>query len=105
MPYKKYRPRPWIYKKPAFDIKERDPFYNSTAWRKVRLQYKKKNPLCENCERHDILKEGRDVDHIIPMKQGGDKLSYSNLQTLCRSCHNRKSAKDYHKYKKEQENK
>jgi 5-methylcytosine-specific restriction protein A len=102
MPKIKYKSKPWIYKKPAFDMKERDPFYNSTAWRKVRLLYKKKFPLCANCQRKGIIKEARDIDHIIPLKQNGDKFSYSNLQSLCRSCHNRKSARDYHKYKNEQ---
>ncbi|HEH4047605.1 TPA: HNH endonuclease, partial [Campylobacter jejuni] len=31
------------------------------------------------------------VDHIIPIKQGGKKLSEENLQSLCLACHNEKT--------------
>ncbi|MFG1530467.1 MAG: HNH endonuclease signature motif containing protein [Thermoplasmata archaeon] len=33
-----------------------------------------------------------DVDHIIEIWAGGAALEYSNLQTVCRPCHRRKSA-------------
>jgi len=49
------------------------------------------NPLCVECE-----SEGRTVvvdvvDHIVPIKQGGSKFGLDNLQSLCHSCHNRKT--------------
>jgi 5-methylcytosine-specific restriction endonuclease McrA len=31
------------------------------------------------------------VDHIHEIAEGGDPLAVSNLQTLCRSCHEKKS--------------
>jgi 5-methylcytosine-specific restriction protein A len=41
------------------------------------------------------LKEGRAsmaeiADHIKPIKEGGARLDINNLQSLCRSCHNKK---------------
>ncbi len=32
-----------------------------------------------------------DVDHIIEIARGGAALEYSNLQTVCRDCHGRKT--------------
>jgi 5-methylcytosine-specific restriction endonuclease McrA len=32
-----------------------------------------------------------DVDHIVEIAAGGAALEYSNLQTVCRSCHSRKT--------------
>ncbi len=30
------------------------------------------------------------IDHIVPLFHGGERLDYSNLQTLCSSCNSRK---------------
>ena len=38
---------------------------------------------CVLCGRAGIL----EVDHVIPMKRGGDVWQLDNLQSLCRSCH------------------
>lgn len=36
----------------------------------------------------------RIVDHIIPIEQGGKRLAKDNVQSLCQTCHNQKTAKD-----------
>jgi 5-methylcytosine-specific restriction protein A len=33
-----------------------------------------------------------EVDHIVEIARGGGSLDYGNLQTLCKSCHRRKTA-------------
>jgi len=38
-----------------------------------------------------------DVDHIIPIHQGGEILGLENIQLLCRGCHIKKSAKERRK--------
>ena len=78
-------------KKTKSFAKVRNPFYNSARWRKLRAIYIRQHPMCEHpqCNR-----KGDVVDHIQPIRQGGEPLSWDNLQTLCHSHHNRKSGKE-----------
>ena len=69
-------------------------FYNSTAWRSLRNYKIQLNPLCEICERKGLTEPAREIDHLQAIKDGGKNLSLSNLQSLCRSCHASKSAKE-----------
>ncbi len=55
------------------------------AWQQLRAKYIKAHPLCEVCGA-----PAKDVDHIVPVQEGGPSV-WSNLQSLCRSCHNRKT--------------
>jgi 5-methylcytosine-specific restriction protein A len=59
-------------------------------WAKVSKYVRRNEPICRICKK--ALAEM--VDHIIPLKQGGDRLALSNLQPLCNKCHNRKTIKD-----------
>ena len=67
-------------------------FYKTARWTKLRSIAMKMNPLCVQCKAEGIINMGDVIDHIIPIKQGGEKLSLANLQTLCHLHHNRKSA-------------
>ena len=69
-------------------------FYDSKAWRKLSKWFRKKNPLCAHCRDKGIAKEAQLVDHIVPIEQGGEPLSESNLQSLCIPCHNTKTAEE-----------
>ena len=70
---------------------ERDPAtrqYYGTEWQKVRRAYISHHPLCEEC-----LKQGRvvpvaQVHHKRPRREGGTN-DFSNLMSLCASCHAR----------------
>jgi 5-methylcytosine-specific restriction protein A len=74
-----------------------DAFYSLARWRKVRLIFLGQNPFCAD-PFGDHKKEGRqyveanNVDHIVPRRDRPD-LAYdkSNLQSLCHSCHSRKT--------------
>jgi len=61
-------------------------------WRKIRKAFLKDNPFCVSCG--DVATE---VDHIIPKTQGG-KDEYDNLQSLCKSCHSSKTAKENNRW-------
>lgn len=74
-----------------YDKSERDKenmkFYQSAAWKKVRKIQLTQHPLCIVCKKPATI-----VDHIIEIRDGGSKLSLSNLQSMCVSCHNAKTA-------------
>lgn len=63
--------------------------YNS-RWQRYRKYFLAKNPLCVECGR-----AGEVVDHVEPHK-GSYQLFWdtSNHQTMCESCHNRKTASE-----------
>ena len=65
----------------------------TTEWSKLSKWYRQQHPLCEMCLKRDLLVAAECVDHIVPKAQGGTD-DESNLQSLCWSCHSRKTAKD-----------
>lgn len=58
-----------------------------SRWRKVRERYISHHPLCELCEAKNLVVIANVVHHKVPLSEGGQRLSLSNLQALCRSCH------------------
>jgi len=66
-------------------------FYRTSAWAEVRLvvlrrdAYRCASPRCTNRASH--------VDHKVPIARGGAGLDPRNLQSLCASCHSRKTAR------------
>jgi 5-methylcytosine-specific restriction protein A len=74
--------------------KQSQSFYNSAAWKKLRSIKLCLDPLCEECYKKGILSKATIADHIVPRKQGGVPLDINNLQSLCQSCHSKKSVKE-----------
>jgi len=67
--------------------------YNG-EWRRYRLDYLAKHPLCVQCLSVGLIREATVVDHIKPHK--GDKQLFwdrSNHQALCKRCHDMKTAR------------
>ena len=64
-------------------------------WRKLRKMVLARDPLCKDPigvhMKHDEVVASNEVDHIIPLSQGGIN-EMDNLRGLCRSCHSRKTA-------------
>ena len=69
-------------------------FYQSAAWRAVRAAFLRAHPVCRLCAARGLLVAARVVDHDTPIKDGGAKYDESNLQCLCTSCHNAKTARE-----------
>ena len=69
-------------------------FYQSKEWKLVKKRHLQIEPLCRECKKKGVLVRATMVDHIVPIKQGGSPLDDSNLQSLCWSCHSRKSAQE-----------
>ena len=63
-----------------------------SRWRTSRNRFLKANPLCAKCKDQGRLVKATVVDHIKPHR--GDKNLFwdeSNWQSLCKSCHDRKT--------------
>lgn len=65
------------------------------TWRKYREKYLIDNQLCVKCLKVGKVLEATVVDHIIPHK-GNMKLFWDrkNHQSLCETCHNKKTASE-----------
>ena len=72
-------------------------FYNN-KWGNVSRLYRIANPLCEMClakgKATDASPGDRKgvTDHIVRIAAGGAKMDALNFMTLCKECHDRKSA-------------
>ena len=72
--------------KPLYDKGE----YNTSQWRKLRMIILNDEPICRECKR----KAASVIDHIKPIRLGGEFWEMENLQPLCTACHNSKSGKE-----------
>lgn len=61
-------------------------------WNKVRMRVLRGNPVCVVCERKGVTSVATEVDHIVPLADGGARFARANLQALCRPCHELKTA-------------
>lgn len=66
-----------------------------SRWRKARLGFLAKHPLCEECNRQGRIVAATVVDHVVP--HCGDQVLFwqrSNWEAKCKSCHDRKTARE-----------
>ena len=64
-----------------------------SKWMKVRAKWFRDHPLCVMCEAKGYANPATQLDHIIPLWQGG-KDDESNYQSLCDVCHKDKTAEE-----------
>jgi 5-methylcytosine-specific restriction protein A len=63
-------------------------------WRRLRDWFIQQNPLCVICERLGKTMQAECVDHIKAHKGNEElRLDPENLQSLCWSCHSKKTVK------------
>jgi 5-methylcytosine-specific restriction protein A len=69
---------------------------NSRVWRdKVRPLKLFRTPWCEYCkERDNTYTLATQVDHIVPLEDGGDPWADENLKSSCFLCHSMKTANE-----------
>jgi 5-methylcytosine-specific restriction protein A len=66
-----------------------------SAWNRVRKAYLAAHPLCEECNKAGRTKAAQLVHHKEPVDKRPDlRLSYSNLESLCKECHEKKHGYD-----------
>lgn len=64
------------------------------TWQRLRLMQLRREPLCrEHQLRRGEIMEATEVDHIVPLSAGGAN-ALENLQSLCKSCHSAKTARE-----------
>ena len=71
---------------------EAQKLYESPQWRALRELHIKRYPLCEMCFAKGRITPAVIVDHKVEIKDGGAPLDSENLQSVCHSCHNKKTA-------------
>jgi 5-methylcytosine-specific restriction protein A len=65
-------------------------WYKAKAWRVLRLQQLRTEPLCRMCRDEGRVTAANVVDHMVPHR--GDHVLFhdpANLQSLCKPCHDR----------------
>lgn len=69
---------------------------------KLRRQKKTANPLCEECERNGYTTLMKEVHHIVSFDGLNDplRLDWDNLESLCKTCHLRKSRVEARKHRR-----
>ena len=77
----------------------RAPWYDTTAWRALRLQHLQENPLCVSCKAKGIITPATELDHIVPISTFSEEdrehqFWHGAKQGLCHSCHSSKSGKE-----------
>jgi 5-methylcytosine-specific restriction protein A len=69
-------------------------YYKTAAWSRTRAFVLSRDPVCKDCGRLASVV----ADHIVNahafVAGGGDFYDLSNLQGLCKSCHDSKTAKE-----------
>ncbi len=67
-----------------------DQQYGSQRWRKLSVAFRRRYPLCSECESNGLVRAADLVDHIKPAKEFPELFfSWKNLRSLCHDCHNR----------------
>jgi 5-methylcytosine-specific restriction protein A len=72
--------------------------YGTARWQKARLAQLARKPCCEECTKKGVVTPATAADHITPVRLGGDFWEPRNHQSLCRACHQAKSALERNMY-------
>ena len=65
------------------------------AWQRVRAAILHDQPWCARCLELNRRTRATDVDHIIPIADGGPRLDPRNLRSLCHAHHSQRTAYDH----------
>lgn len=73
--------------------------YSTDLWvKRLRPGQLLREPWCRECAKHGLRVRATDVDHIVDHKGNMDLFSDpNNLESLCHSCHSRKTLREMQK--------
>jgi 5-methylcytosine-specific restriction endonuclease McrA len=63
-------------------------------WLRLREQVLGRDWLCADGRVCDHTRLSEEVDHVIPLDQGGAPYAMENLRGTCRACHQAKTAEE-----------
>jgi len=96
---------PWLTSSKPTVNKETRKFRDSRLWRsKLRPNQLRNFPYCQICHEKGRLSEAEEVDHIVPIAEGGEPYDPNNLQSLCKRCHVIKTSEENRQRKKSSSN-
>lgn len=87
--------RPWQpapFKREYAPHAARDSRYDTARWQAARKAQIARCPCCTVCTSRGRTVPATVCDHITPVRLGGDFWDTRNYQSLCRACHQAKSA-------------
>jgi 5-methylcytosine-specific restriction protein A len=64
--------------------------YKRKKWLMTRKAVLARDPICKVCDE----RLSTEVDHIVPLSQGGDPWALDNLQGICSPCHWAKTGRE-----------
>jgi 5-methylcytosine-specific restriction protein A len=68
--------------------------YDKAQWKRLRLLKLRASPLCEDCRAAGVVRPATVVDHVVPIKFGGERFpGLEGLRSLCAACHGAKTAR------------
>lgn len=72
--------------------------YNTEQWRRLRRMVIAQNALehggvCQICGKL-MMSDEVQVDHVVPLAQGGEPFAMDNLRAVCAECNSRKATED-----------
>ena len=62
---------------------------STSRWRRLRAAHLQGQPWCVAIGCQQLA---TDVDHVVPLSQGGERYDAGNLQSMCRRHHQQKTA-------------
>lgn len=75
-----------------YDAKRDSNELHTRQWRRFRLWFLSRHPLCAECERNGWSVAANEVHHLIERSVCPERtFDEENCQALCKSCHTRKS--------------
>lgn len=78
-----HQPKPWATRSASWQSG------STRKWREARDQQLRDETHCRRCGT-----KATEVDHILPLSEGGSKWDKANMQSLCEDCHKAKSLED-----------
>jgi 5-methylcytosine-specific restriction enzyme A len=84
----------WAERNARPEIARDKKFYDSALWKRAREDVLRHEPWCRECVKTGRATLANVVDHIVRLRDGGDRLDRANLAPLCAVCHNEKRSRE-----------